>query len=204
MAEQGDAVCRKVDRQEGRALGKLKCGQPSQPGEGQRRSQRRHLTRRLSDCHQRRTVRLTGSSISVATSNPASMAAAPTRPCTKVSSAEPLCSLTIGAHVGSRALPTFWVSDAPGAPASNHAPNREHDDCPNDCSNQPCTFAGTIPPKSLAQPCSNECAHDPEDGRENEAGWFVRAGMEELRDQARHEPDDYRPNKSHVTVLPRC
>jgi hypothetical protein len=53
----------------------------------------------------------------------------------------------------------------------------------------------------LAQPSSQECAHDAKDGRQDKAGWLVRAGMEEFRDHARNEPNDYRPNEAHVTLL---
>jgi len=64
------------------------------------RGQRRHRTRRYSDWHQRRRVRLTGSSISVATIKPASKAAAATNPCTAAPTAEPLSSIAVASTLG--------------------------------------------------------------------------------------------------------
>jgi hypothetical protein len=87
--------------------------------------------------------------------------------------------------------------EAPRASASDHAPNREHDDRSYHCSDQPCAFTWTVPPKSLAQPSGDKRAHNSKDRGEDEARRFVRAWMEEFRDQARHEPDDYRPNEAH-------
>ena len=55
-------------------------------------------------------------------------------------------------------------------------------------------------PSSLAQPGGDECAYDSKDRREDEPRRFVRAWVKELRDHARKEPDDDRPNDAHVTV----
>src|SRR4051794_35843770 len=87
--------------------------------------------------------------------------------------------------------------DSAPSPASNEPVNQQHDDCANHSADQARTFSWPIPPESLAEVGCYEGPDDSQDGGENETGWFIVAGHDELRDYASDEADDDRPKYAH-------
>ena len=66
-------------------------------------------------------------------------------------------------------------------PASNGAPYKNHDDCPNGLNNKTSTLSCAIPAESLSQEARDECSHDAKDCGQDKTTGLVVTGSDELR-----------------------
>src|SRR3954462_2136606 len=82
-------------------------------------------------------------------------------------------------------------------PSSDCAPDRENDDSPNHRTDQASSFTRAVPPDSLPQVSGDECAHDAQNGGQNEPGRLIVAGHDELGDHASDETDNDGPEDAH-------
>src|SRR3954471_17001773 len=91
--------------------------------------------------------------------------------------------------------------DRGAIPPGDQAPDDKDDHGADDGADQPRTFTGLVPANRLPKVGGDEGAHDPQDGGQDEAGRFIRPGMEKLGNNSGNEADDDSPDDAHVWLL---
>jgi hypothetical protein len=92
------------------------------------------------------------------------------------------------------------LAGSDGAPPTTHyhGINSQHDDGSYDGSDKSGTLSRPVPAQSLPKKCRDEGAHDPQNRCENETGWLVFAGHNELSNHSGDEADYDGPQNAHV------
>src|SRR5262245_17081813 len=95
-------------------------------------------------------------------------------------------------RAGSRDSDPAW-----GPPSRHGAPDQQQNHGSHDRADETGALAGVIPAKRLPEESRDDGADDAENGRQHETGRLVFAGRDQLRDNARDEPDDDGPDDAH-------
>jgi hypothetical protein len=82
----------------------------------------------------------------------------------------------------------------------NSTPDQQDDYCSDHRADQASAFLGAVPSQGLTQPRSNKRTHNSKDGCQDESRGLVAAWRNDLRDNARDEPDNDGPNYAHGAV----
>jgi hypothetical protein len=97
--------------------------------------------------------------------------------------------------------------DLPGGHRSGRFPackvpvHKENNDRADHRADQTSSFARSIPAEHLSEEARDESADDAQDRGEDETLRLLVAGHDELGDDASDEPDDDRPDNTHLTFL---
>src|SRR3954468_19821 len=83
----------------------------------------------------------------------------------------------------------------------DQAPDNKDDHGADDGADQPRAFTGLVPADRLPKVGGDERTHDSQDGGQDEAGRFIRPGMEKLGDNPGNEADDDSPDDAHGWLL---
>src|SRR5215475_6989376 len=86
-------------------------------------------------------------------------------------------------------------------PAHDQAIDKEEDDGADDSAEEACGLVGTVPSDGLPEVSRNEGAHDPQNGRQDEAPRLcLVAGHDELGNHSNNEANDNRPKDVHLSA----
>jgi len=93
------------------------------------------------------------------------------------------------------------LSDRAALPAGNKSVNEEHDDSPDDSTDQSCAFSSMVPAQRLSKVSCNESANNSKKSGQDEAGRFVITRHDELCYHPSDEANNDCPENAHCTPL---
>ena len=102
--------------------------------------------------------------------------------------------------MGRNLLVTAANLDRSGVAASKEAPEQEHDNRSDHCTDQPGSLVRAVPAQCLPQKGRQESTRDAQNGRQDEACGLVGAWVKEFSDDASDKADHDGPENTHSSL----